>query len=493
MSPKGYLRQQISDASSKRTSLAERARARLQALEANQPREALTSNSLLKFVPLVQHGCEEPLHLLSYVNILQDAIGTEKRCVIAAPPQHGKTTLTIAALVWWALLFPHLSFVYATYSTERAEQVSKQAQAVADAAGLECSSQTLGLWRLKGGGQILWTSVGGRLTGNPASGVIVVDDPISGPKDANSPTVRRNIQDWFVQNCFTRRHPGTSFIVMATRWHTDDLSGSLVRSSGFEYINLKAIADEKRPVGDDRQPGEALWPSQRPLSFLEESRRINVWAFAAMYQGEPRPRGGSLFRDPSYWSELPADGFKISFGVDLSYTEKTHADFSVCVELWAVPPRRGLGDQTLHGWSFYIVDVVRKQVEAPAFALTLRAKSSQSPGKFWWYASGTEKGSAQFIKSKGIPLTVMDPKGRDKYTRAQQTSELWNAGRIFVPADSEANPWVDVFVDEVTSFTGVKDLHDDQVDALVAAVDAALAGGSGGIDIPRRSGGGRWG
>lgn len=393
----------------------------------------------------------------------------------------------------WSLTKPHLRNAYATYSGARAQRVGRLAQDIASRAGLQLETANLDIWRTKEGGQTLWTSVGGGMTGEPIDGVALIDDPIKDRKEANSPTVRENHKEWYHGVLETRVHPGASVIAMMTRWHQDDLVGYLVKDLGFTYINLKAIADERRPPGDDRQPGEPLWPSKRSLAFWQGIRASNEWNFASMYQGEPRPRGGSLFREPTYWSELPGSGFKVSFGVDLSYTEKTHADFSVCVELWAVPPRRGTGeDQGPMGWTMYVVDVQRKQVEAPAFALTLRAKSSQRPGKFWWYASGTEKGSAQFIKAKGIPLTVMDPKGRDKYTRAQQTSELWNAGRILVPADSEAHPWADVFADEVTSFTGVKDLHDDQVDALVAAVDAALTSG-GGMELPPRVGGGRWG
>lgn len=447
----------------------------------------------MDFIPRVTPRWEAPRHLTPYVNTLQSAPGAGLRVVFAAPPQHSKSETTLHFLVWLALRRPELRNAYATYSGDRAERVGRNAGMIAERAGLQLATQNLDIWNTKEGGQTLWTSVKGGMTGEPIDGVLIVDDPLKDRKDANSATVREDHKEWWHGVAEARIHPGASVIVMMTRWHTDDLSGYLVKHCGFQYINLKAIADERRPPGDERQPGEALWPAKRPLEMLLERRRANEWNFAAMYQGEPRPRGGSLFRDPTYWNELPDSGFKVSFGVDLSYTEKTHADFSVCVELWAVPPRRGTDeDQGPSGWTFYVVDVQRKQVEAPAFALTLRAKSSQRPGKFWWYASGTEKGSAQFIKAKGIPLQVMDPKGRDKYTRAQQTSELWNAGRILVPADSEAHPWADVFTDEVTSFTGVKDLHDDQVDALVAAVDAAIAGG-GGFELPSRSGGGRWG
>jgi predicted phage terminase large subunit-like protein len=463
------------------------ARARLQTVKASRPTEAFTE-PLMDFIPRVQRGCDAPVHLKPYIDVLENSVGGDKRVVFAAPPQHGKTTATVAALVWWAKKHPHLSHVYATYSQDRAYQVSRGAQFTAAAAGLNLSTQTLGLWTMPEGGQILWTSVGGKLTGNPASGVVVVDDPISGPQDANSPTVRQTIADWFDQNCFSRRHPGTSFIVMATRWHQDDLSGTLSKSGDFQYINLKAVADDKRPAGDNREPGEALWPERRDLAFLEESRRRNPWAFAAMYQGSPVPRGGKVFKDPAFYTELPDRGYRIKYGVDLACTEKTRADWSVCVEIWAVPPRRGIGLDMSdpHGWEFYIVNVHRKQVQAPDFALTLKAIYSQHPASMHWYAAGMEAAPAQFMRRKGIPLQVKPPIG-DKHIRSQTTAELWNDGRICVPLDHDAHPWLAVFLDEVTSFTGIKDLHDDQVDAMVAGIDAALLGGDD--EMPERSGG----
>lgn len=384
---------------------------------------------------------------------------------------------------------PTLRNAYATYSANKAERVSFDASMIAERAGLQLATDNLDIWRTKEGGQTLWTSVGGSMTGEPIDGVLVIDDSLKDRKEAESSTIRQNQKDWFHSVADTRIHPGASIIVMMTRWHSDDLAGYLVKQCGFEHINLKAIADDHRPAGDNRQPGEALCAWKHPLETLVKRRTQNAWNFASMYQGEPRPRGGALFREPTYFNELPSRGFRVNFGADLSYTEKTHADFSVCGEIWAVPPARGTGaDQTATGWTFYVVDVIRKQVEAPSFTLSLKAKQSERPGaRFYWYASGTEKGSAQFIKQKGVSLVVMDPKGRDKLTRAQQTSELWNIGRILVPADSEAYPWVDVFVDEITSFTGVKDVHDDQVDMLVAAIDAALLDRAD--DIPDRGGG----
>lgn len=423
----------------------------------------------MEFIPRVTPRWEAPTHLKPYIDILEKAPGAGLRIVFAAPPQHGKTESTIHAFAWWMKKFPHLRYAYATYSGDRSARVGRRALRIAEQAEAPLDRANTELWTTREDGQVLWTSVGGGMTGEPVDGVIVVDDPLKDRKEAESSTIRQNLKDWYHGVVEARLHPGASVIVMATRWHNDDLSGYLVREQGFTYINLQAIAGDKRPANDNREPGQALWPALHPLEFLQQKQRANPWNFASLFQGEPRPRGGALFHEPHYYTELPTRGFKILYGVDLSYTEKSHADWSVCAELWVIPPLRPEDRPKV-----YVRWVDRKQVDAPAFSLTLKARSSTRPGKMYWIASGTELGAASFIQKAGVPLVVRDPKGRDKYTRSLGTSELWNLGDVLVPLDSEANPWVDDFVDEVTNFTGVKDPCDDQVDALVSGVEEAL-------------------
>ena len=103
------------------------------------------------------------------------------------------------------------------------------------------------------------------------------------------------------------------------------------------------------------------------------------------------------------------------------------------------------------------------------------------------YAAGTETGSVDFIRREGVPLQAFPPRG-DKFVRAQPVAAAWVAGKVLVPAgldDRDLDPdeaekkrpgqdapeWVEPFLSEVASFTGVKDKHDDQVDALAAAYD----------------------
>jgi len=91
-----------------------------------------------------------------------------------------------------------------------------------------------------------------------------------------------------------------------------------------------------------------------------------------------------------------------------------------------------------------------------------------------WRASGTEKGAAQFIKDRGIPLRVVQPPG-DKLVSATDVAAAWNSGRVLVP-DPEHFPdcerWLYPFLDTLANFTGSGKEHDDDVDALGNAHEA---------------------
>jgi len=377
---------------------------------------------------------------------------------------------------------PRKRFAYATYSQDQAEYVSLRTQQLATEAGLEPQGN-LQTWRVANGAEVLFTSPNGPFAGRGVDGVLVVDDPYKDRRSAESPRIRRLTLEWFDDVARKRVHPGGSVCVMSTRWHVEDLSGVLI-GRGWQYLNFKAIAEgdvgaDGRITADPqhRLPGEPIWPAQRPLSFYDE-HKSDLYSWYSLYQGEPRPRGGAVFSSedglPARYTELPEHSYRVGYGADLAYTAKTHADFSVLVELW----REDTDDPKKP--RFYVARVDRKQVDAPSFTLTLKARLSERRGTIRWYAGGTEKGSGDFIKKQGVPLDIRPPKG-DKFVRAQPVAAAWNEGRILVPEEA---PWLSSFLDEVLNFTGVSDLHDDQVDALAAAFDG-LSGGSTGGGIVR--------
>lgn len=457
--------------------------------EAEARRVAADDLGVLDFVPRVSPELESPVWLGAYARSLEQgaafAANDNKlaarqaitpaanqvlsdgplRLVLAAPPQHGKTELTLHALAWVALKFPKLRHAYVTYSQERAEYVSRKFQLLAEQAGLQPQGNLADV-RLKGGTEIRFTSVGGALTGFTVDGLLIIDDPFKDRPAAESARLRKRVQEWFADVARSRRAPRTAIIVMATRWHPDDLSGWLVTKKAYRYVNFKAIAEgpqnDNGVVLDDpngRKAGESLW-AYKPPEFFEEERK-DAYTWASLYQGEPRPRGGKVFGVPAQYRELPKKGFRGAFGLDLAYSAKTHADYSVCVEGWIAEDGK-----------IYIVHVDRAQVSAPEFALTLKANKTKRPGwKMRWYAAGTEKGSADFLKRQGIPIIAKPPKG-DKFVRSIETAAEWNAGQILVP-DTEFNdaPWLPAFLDVIMNFTGVNDLTDDDVDAVTACRD----------------------
>lgn len=425
-----------------------------------------------------------------YVELFESAVEKPIRAVVASPPQHGKTECTLHGLVWALRKVPGRRHAYATYQQQRSERQSDKARRIAQRDHIELDWRKEFWLDTDTEGSILWTSRQGPFSGEPVDGVLVVDDITKDRKEAESSTIRSQIVDWFDDVAEPRCHPSASIIVLATRWHKDDLPGQLL-ARGWRYINLKAIAEprDSRDIDDagrvisdplKRLPNEPLCPARKSLEALEQKRRENAYGFASLYQGEPRPRDGAVFGEPTYYDKLPENGYRVGYGVDLAYSAKKKSDWSVVVRMLATSETAPDGKTVKR---FYVADVVRHQVDAPSFLLTLKARHSEQRGPMLWIASGTEKGTAQFIQQR-VPLQVKTA-SEDKYQRALPVSAAWNSGLVMVPSLAEDDPrreWLDAFLDEIQNFTGVADAHDDQVDALAAA-HALLSG-------PRYEGGG---
>ncbi len=446
--------------------LAQKRLSELRAVRAGEQGQSLADMSAVEAVHFLKPKLDEPHHLAPYGEKLDEAPGAGIKLALAAPPQHGKTTLASAGgfVKWMADPRGRMNYAYATYSQKRSDAGAREARELAEIAGLEPRGTTRE-WRVNTGARVLFTSIGGGFTGSPVDGVLVVDDPLKDREEANSARYRERAWHWLTEVGDSRLHPGASMILMATRWHPDDPTGRAVKELGWEYINLKAVCDDPASDPLGRELGEALWEERRPLDFLKP-KMANAFSWASLWQGEPRPRGAALFNEPTYYDwpgNVPREGFRVGYGVDLAYTRKTHADWSVCLQ------GRKVGEL------LYLTDCHRKQVDAPSFTLTLKAAHTKLRGRMRWYASGTEIGSGDFIKAKGIPLDVI-PATSDKFVRAQAAAEAWNDGRILVPSGPDVPDWVHILVDEVCGFTGVDDPHDDIVDALAALWDMLETG-----------------
>lgn len=426
-------------------------------------------SSIYDVIARCSPNLEAPRHLDAYVRVLDKAvIDGGVKCVFHAPPQHGKTICAAHALIFavmWDLQHrPHdVRFhAYSTFSFERAKSVSNEVRRIAFEAGLDPTG-TQDLLILAGGAQIKFVGTsGGALTGHKVNGLHIIDDPIKDRTEANSPIIRDARWDWFTGVASTREHPGSSIICMMTRWHLDDMSGRLIKLEKWPYLRIPAVCDDPEDDVNGRKLGEALWPSQRPIEWLKQKAEYRIpMVWAAMFQGLPRPMGDALFDagNVRYYDALPAEkGFRIGYGCDLAYTEKTRADWSVLLQ----GRMYSTGD-------LYLTKILRRQCQADRFTGLMREWVTMpgERGPILWFGSTTEHGVAQMIRTHGkVPTFTFRQATEDKYVRATPTAEhLWNQGKVLLPRMA---PWVEEFVDEVCAFSGMGDAQDDQVDALAA-------------------------
>lgn len=383
---------------------------------------------------------------------------------MSVPPRHGKTETVLHAIAWWLARRPEDTLAFVSYASQFAESKSLLARSYAQTAGVPLHSErnTLAEWRTTSLGGLLTTGIGGPLTGQGCR-LAIIDDPIKNRAEAESALIRQRTWDWFTSTLWTRIEPGGSCLVVHTRWHEDDLIGRLSRGEmegvPWEIVNLPAITES-----DDGEV--ALWPERWPVSELRVKRAANEYDWHALFQGSPRARGGEVFRTPTRYQTARRDDARIVLAVDPAGTESTRADWTVAVAL-AV---RGYGETT----EADVIDVLRLRAETGEVARELHAFQRRHGGATLHIESSRDgKAIARTLRqiAPGLLLNEVAPRG-DKFVRAQPVATAWNAGRVRVPSDGNAHPWVGAFLQTVLRFTGVSDAHDDDVDALAHAWNA---------------------
>lgn len=136
-----------------------------------------------------------------------------------------------------------------------------------------------------------------------------IDDPHRSRKEADSATIRTDVHNAYSGDIQSRLAPDAPIILVATRWHDDDLTGHLWSTEGREsegglwrVIHMPALCTD--PVADPlgRSAGDPLPHPKveegdvaRLLRHWEGRRRSStVRDWASLYQGDPRPAEGAL-------------------------------------------------------------------------------------------------------------------------------------------------------------------------------------------------------
>lgn len=250
--------------------------------------------------------------------------------VIEAPPRHGKSELISRYLPAWYLgVFPMRRVMLVGYAAGFARSWGRKARALLvehgrESFGVEVAADARAAedWGIRGWeGGMVTAGVGGPLTGRGAD-LLIIDDPIKNAEEALSETIRERHWDWWQSTASTRIEPAGCAIIIATRWHEDDLTGKLLREAetgegaAVRRLRLPAIAEPGDPLG--RAPGEALWPQRWPIERLREIREQKEphW-WNAMYQQCPSRGSRSTWPDSYFASHLWAAAFPDAFEVSV--------------------------------------------------------------------------------------------------------------------------------------------------------------------------------
>ena len=225
-----------------------------------------------------------------HIQVLNDKLleMTERkldRLIVTMPPRHGKSTMISYYFPTWYLgTHPDHRVMLASYEAELAASWGSKVRDALTAYGEDLFDITVNpasaakdRWDvLDHDGGMVCVGVGGPLTGRGCD-LMIIDDYIKNSEEARSQIIREKHWDWWTGTASTRLEPGAITVVLATRWHGDDLIGRLIDADpiGWEVIHFPAIATHDEEY---RKEGEALWPARFDVPALRRiQKRSPFW------------------------------------------------------------------------------------------------------------------------------------------------------------------------------------------------------------------------
>ncbi len=287
-------------------------------------------NDFVAFSSAVYPNIElTPFHTAYYKVLEAFAKGEIRRLIVTVPPQHGKSTASSQLLPAFMLgLNPDLRIGIASYGYSLATKFNRRIQQIIE--GVEYKRifsrtrlatardtikgryiKTSGEFDIVGhNGSLLSVGRGGSLTGNRID-CFILDDLYKDAAEANSPVVRSGCLEWYTSVVKTRMHKSSQELIVFTRWHEEDLIGTIEQMEevrvitdmadvdpafeGFYKLNFEAIKESEPTAIDPRERGEVLWESMQDKKLLTGKRAFDPHIFECMYQGNPQSAHGMLY------------------------------------------------------------------------------------------------------------------------------------------------------------------------------------------------------
>lgn len=406
--------------------------------------------------------------------------GLRPKLVLEAPPQHGKSDTVIDFVAWVAGKESAWSTIYASFSdrlgvranlrtqraidSEKYRRVFPETKLAATSEGTYTRNRDL-LEYVDTGGSFRNTTVMGSVTGESLD-LGIIDDPIKGRKEANSPTVRNSTWNWLMDDFFTRFAEHAGLLIILTRWHLDDPVGRLletdpynpVTKTGVRVLRYPAIAEEDERY---RNKGDALFPDLKSLAFLMIRKGLmTIASWMAIYQQSPIVTGGELF---------PVDAFVT---VDRM---PAGARIKKSIRYWDKAGTKDGGAYTagvlmheLIDGRFFVADVKRGQWRSFDREAMIKATAQDDgTGVAIWVeqepGSGGKESAERSVAMLAGYRAFADKVTGDKVTRADPYAAQVQGGNVLL----QAAMWNKAFLDEHEFFPNGP--YKDQVDAAGGA------------------------
>ncbi len=411
--------------------------------------------------------------------------GEVKRAMFFLPPGSAKSTYgSVVFPAWFMGRKRRRNVGVATYAADLSRKLGRRMRSVVKqpiyreifGTSLSIESAAANEWALDNGNEFMGNGILAGWTGNRLDG-LVIDDPIKGRKDAESETVRKSTREAYEDDLRTRLKPNGWVLLIQTRWHEDDLAGSILpedydgetgwiecRDGDWWYVvNIPAQAERADdPLG--RKIGEYIWPEWFPEEHWQPFKRVQrTWS--ALFQQRPRPAEGTYFQKDWFKRYVPEQLPKVS-----RYITSDHApgggeenDFT-CVRVWGVDADGDL----------WLLDGFRHQATLDVTAdLVVGNKEEGISGlirkhrPYAWFPEDDNnwKSAAGFITKQmraekvGCRIEPVSPHGQDKQAKAQAFQGMAASGRVWLPV----GPQGDDVLDQYLKFPLGK--NDDEVDA----------------------------
>lgn len=402
--------------------------------------------------------------------------GEYRNCMIFAPPGSAKSSY--GSVVFPAYVMgqqPMARVIMTSYASDIARKQSRRTRQIVRSAGfrpifnagLVGGNEAVDAWALDNGSEYMAGGILAGVTGNRATHLLI-DDPISGREDADSPTIRKKTREAYEDDLTTRLMPGAKTLIIQTRWHQDDLAGGLLPKgwdgeSGlmrgqdgqdWMVVSLPAIADRPDdPLG--RKIGEPLWPEWFSGDHFNRYR-ANARTWSSLFQQKPTPDDGDYFRSEMFrWYENRPKQLRIYGASDFAVTD-------------------GGGDYTVHGvfgvdptGAIYVLDWWRGQTSADIWIDELLSMADRWHTVKWFGEAGPIRRSIEpylrkRMQERGKYISVdWLASVSDKPTRARSIQGRIAQGMVYFPI---GKPWAQEVLSQCLRFPNTDD--DDDVDVL---------------------------